>query len=83
MEYRQGSHTKYKIEYHFVWVTKYRYTMLVGDLAIRVRELVRQTCERYRTVNRLRSLPVLLDFQSAISNPPTSSRWLFSFSPAT
>jgi hypothetical protein len=29
-------------------------------------------------VNRLRSLPVLLDFQSAISNPPTSSRWLFS-----
>jgi len=28
-------------------------------------------------VNRLRSLPVLLDFQSAISNPPTSSRWLF------
>ena len=47
MEYRQGSHTKYKIEYHFVWVTKYRYAMLVGDLAIRVRELVRQTCERY------------------------------------
>ena len=29
-------------------------------------------------MNRLRSLPVLLDFQSAISNPPTSSRWLFS-----
>lgn len=25
MEYRQGSHTKFKIEYHFVWVTKYRY----------------------------------------------------------
>ena len=28
--------------------------------------------------NRLRSLPVLLDFQSAILNPPTYSRWLFS-----
>ena len=47
MEYRQGSHTKYKIEYHFVWVTKYRYQVLVGDVALRVRELVRQTCERY------------------------------------
>ena len=50
MEYRQGSHTKYKIEYHFVWVTKYRYAMLVGDLAIRVRGLVRQTCERWLLV---------------------------------
>lgn len=49
MEYRQGSHTKYKIEYHFVWVAKYRCAMLVGDLALRVRELVRQTCERYET----------------------------------
>ena len=29
-------------------------------------------------MNRLRSLPVLLDFQSAILNPPTFSRWLFS-----
>jgi putative transposase len=32
MEYRQGSHTRYKIEYHFVWVTKYLYAMLVGNL---------------------------------------------------
>ena len=29
MEYRQASHTKYKIEYHFVWVTKYRFQVLV------------------------------------------------------
>ena len=46
MDYRRGSHTKYKIEYHFVWVTKYRYQVLQGDLALRVRELVRQICER-------------------------------------
>ena len=46
MEYRRGSHTKYKIEYHFVWVTKYRYHMLQGDLASRLRELVRQVCEQ-------------------------------------
>lgn len=32
------------VEYHFVWVTKYRYHVLTGELARRVRELVRQTC---------------------------------------
>lgn len=47
MEYRQGTHTKFKIEYHFVWATKYRYHVLQGDLAERVRELVRQTCEQF------------------------------------
>jgi putative transposase len=45
MEYRYGSHTVFKIEYHFVWVTKYRYHVLTGDVGLRVRELIRQTCE--------------------------------------
>src|SRR5262249_54355744 len=45
MDYRYGSHTVFNIEYHFVWVTKYRYKVLTGDVALRVRELVRQTCE--------------------------------------
>jgi REP element-mobilizing transposase RayT len=27
MDYRYGSHTVFQIEYHFVWVTKYRYHM--------------------------------------------------------
>ena len=47
MDYRYGSHTAYLIEYHFVWVTKYRYKVLIGDVALRVRELVRQTCEAF------------------------------------
>jgi putative transposase len=47
MEYRYGSHTVFNIEYHFVWVTKYRYKVLLGDVALRVRELVRQTCESF------------------------------------
>ena len=44
MDYRYGSHTVFQIEYHFVWVTKYRYKVLTGDVAERMRELVRQTC---------------------------------------
>jgi len=47
MEYLYGSHTVYQIEYHFVWVTKYRYKVLTGDVAERVRELVRQTCAAF------------------------------------
>ena len=47
MDYRYGSHTAYNIEYHFVWVTKYRYQVLKGDVSLRVRELVRQTCEAF------------------------------------
>jgi putative transposase len=47
MEYRYGSHTIFKIEYHFVFVTKYRYKVLTGDVGIKVRELVRQTCEAF------------------------------------
>ena len=43
MEYRYGSHTVYQIECHFVWVSKYRYKVLQGEVALRVRELVRQT----------------------------------------
>jgi len=47
MDYRYGSHTVYNIEYHFVWVTKYGYQVLMGDVSLRVRELVRQTCEAF------------------------------------
>jgi len=47
MDYRYGSHIVYSIEYHFVWVTKYRYPVLNGDISLRVRELVRQTCEAF------------------------------------
>ena len=47
MEYRYGSHTVYNIEYHFVWVTKYRHKVLNGDVGHRVKELVRQTCASF------------------------------------
>ena len=45
MDYRKGSHTVYDIKYHIVWITKYRYQILKGDIAYRLRELLRQGCE--------------------------------------
>ena len=41
--YRNGSHTVYDIKYHFVWITKYRYEVLKGDVAFRLRDLLRQS----------------------------------------
>jgi putative transposase len=43
-DYRKGSHTIYDIQYHFVWVTKYRYHVLRGEVAKRARELILQSC---------------------------------------
>jgi putative transposase len=44
-EYRKGSHTVYDIKYHIVWITKYRRAVLRGEIGLRLRELIRQTCE--------------------------------------
>lgn len=47
MGYKKGSHTVYDIEYHIVWTTKYRYKILQGKIAERLRELLRQGCQAY------------------------------------
>jgi hypothetical protein len=44
VDYGKGSHTVYEIQYHFVWVTKYRYHVLGGEVAKRARELILQSC---------------------------------------
>ena len=43
-KYRRSSHTISDIKYHIVWVTKYRYKVLSGEVAIRTRDLLRQIC---------------------------------------
>ncbi len=42
--YRKGSHSVHDVKYHFVWITKYRYKILVGDLALRVRDIIKEVC---------------------------------------
>ena len=44
MESRQGSHSTYNLEVHLVWITKYRYQVLQGDIQQRCRDILRQTC---------------------------------------
>ena len=42
--YRTSAHTRFDIKYHFVWTTKHRKEVLTGQVAIRLRELVREVC---------------------------------------
>ena len=44
--YKRGSHTVWDCKYHLVWVTKYRYPVLGGDVGNRCRELLRETAEK-------------------------------------
>ena len=70
MDYRTGSHTKYKLEYHFVRVTKYRSRVLEGEVAVRIRELVRQTCGMFE-IEIIRGVVSKDHVHILVSAPPT------------
>ena len=42
--YRKTSHSVYDIKYHIVWITKYRKPIMVGKIALRLQEILRQIC---------------------------------------
>lgn len=44
MSYRKTAHSVYDLKCHVVWITKYRKPVLSGEIAKRLRELIRQTC---------------------------------------
>jgi putative transposase len=41
-KYRLGAHTKSDLKVHLVWLPKYRKPVLTGEVAVRVRDLIRQ-----------------------------------------
>jgi len=45
MKNRYGHHTVTRLTVHLVWVTKYRYHVLKGDIQVRCRELLMQICD--------------------------------------
>jgi len=44
-EIRKGVHSVHQLHIHLVWSTKYRLDMLKGDVQVRCRELIRQSCD--------------------------------------
>ncbi|MBT4888438.1 MAG: IS200/IS605 family transposase [Rhodospirillales bacterium] len=45
MHYDKGKHTIYHNRYHIIWITKYRFKVLKGEIRKRVRAITRQVCE--------------------------------------
>jgi putative transposase len=43
--YSKTSHTVFYHRFHIVWITKYRYRVLEGQLRVRVREIIAQAAE--------------------------------------
>jgi len=41
-DYKSGSPAVWDCKFHLVWITKYRYPVLVGDVWLRVREFLRE-----------------------------------------
>lgn len=50
VEYRHSAHAIWDIKYHLVWITKYRYKVLGGEVAERTRDLIRQICQAREVV---------------------------------
>ena len=55
-DYKRGSHTIWDCKYHLVWVTKYRYPILAGDVGERARELLREIARAHEMSICFRSI---------------------------
>ena len=72
VDYRKGGHTRYDLKYHLVWITKYRYPVLRGDIALRARDLIREICQS-REVLILRGSLAPDHVHILVSSPPSLS----------
>ena len=45
MKVRRGAYTVYRLAYHFVWIPRYRRSILVGSVAKRLEELIHEICD--------------------------------------
>jgi putative transposase len=46
--YARGPHTKHRLQYHLVWIPKYRRRVIQGKIAIRLKSLMYQACRMNR-----------------------------------
>ena len=47
---KRGGHTVWDCKYHIVWIPKYRYDVLGGEVGQRCRELIRETARAHEMV---------------------------------
>lgn len=47
-KYWTGTHTKHRLQYHVVWIPKYRKRVLRGKIAVRLKRLLYDACRMNR-----------------------------------
>ncbi len=57
--YQKSSHAVYRCEYHFVWIPKYRYQVLVQEIKSRLKEILVELCEYSEGMSPVRPLTEL------------------------
>jgi putative transposase len=71
-KFLKSSHVAYRCEYHFVWVPKYRYKALVGEVRERLKEILTELCER-QEITILEGAIKADHVHMYLSVPPTQS----------
>ena len=71
-EYRKISHSVSRLTVHIVWVTKYRYHVLQGDVQKRCRDLIIQICNA-ENVNILKGVVSKDHVHIHVEYPPSLS----------
>ena len=46
-KYKTTNHCKYSIQYHLVWCPKFRFEVLKDDIAIALKEIIKNICKQY------------------------------------
>lgn len=69
---RTGAHTRYDIQYHIVWITKYRRRVLNGKIAERLKVLLIQGCSA-RNIVIIKGTVMPDHVHLLISAPPSLS----------
>jgi len=47
MNHKKTRYSHYNLNYHFVWIPKYRRKLLVGKIAVRLEELLKELAQKY------------------------------------
>lgn len=48
MKYKSNHNVVYSCKYHVVWCPKYRRSVLINGVDVRLKELIKETCERLK-----------------------------------
>lgn len=70
--YRKGTHSRYDLKVHLIWVTKYRYKVLVDQVKYRIRDLLKQVCDS-KDIEIIRGHVSIDHVHLYVSYPPHSS----------